>query len=237
MPTNMHCPLIVHSHLRWDFVWQRPQQIFSRLAADHRILFLEEPVYEPGEPSLRLSEPQPGLLRAIPVLPERLGVDEEAAITLPLVRVALEKHPLLEGAFDTPVQWFYSPMPAPSFIGQLGESAVVYDCMDELANFRFAPPDIAQRERFLISRADVVFTGGYKLYESKSRYHGNVHFFGCGVDVEHFGQARRAALAVAPEVARLPRPVLGYFGVIDERLDYELIAELAQAVGQGSVAI
>jgi glycosyltransferase involved in cell wall biosynthesis len=237
MPTNMHCPLIVHSHLRWDFVWQRPQQIFSRLAADHRILFLEEPQYEPGEPSLRLSEPQPGLLRAIPILPERLGVDDEAAITLPLVRVALAKHPLLEGAFDSPVQWFYSPMLAPSFAGQLGEAGIVYDCMDELANFRFAPRDIAQREQFLLQNADVVFTGGWQLYESKSRHHRNVHFFGCGVDAAHFGRARLEDTPLRPELAALPRPVLGYFGVIDERLDYELIARLAQAFPHGSVAM
>jgi|SRR4051812_1206210 len=234
----MHLPIVAHCHLRWDFVWQRPQHIFSRLAAHHRILFLEEPLHEPVDrPVLRISEPQAGVVRVVPVLPKALGVDEEAPIVLGLLRSALAGHPLLAGQFEAPIQWFYSPMGARHFIGQLEESAVVYDCMDELANFRFAPPDIAQRERFLISRADVVFTGGYKLYESKSRYHGNVHFFGCGVDVEHFGQARRAELAVAPEVARLPRPVLGYFGVIDERLDYELIAELADAVGQGSVAM
>jgi glycosyltransferase involved in cell wall biosynthesis len=109
--------------------------------------------------------------------------------------------------------------------------------MDELANFRFAPADIAERERLLLAEADVVFTGGYQLYESKSRHHANVHFFGCGVDVEHFGKARAAATEIPPEVARAPAPVLGYFGVIDERLDYGLVEALAKAFSNGSVVM
>jgi glycosyltransferase involved in cell wall biosynthesis len=233
----MHCPIVVHSHLRWDFVWQRPQQVFSRLAAQHRVLFLEEPLYEAGKPALRLSEVDNDVVRAIPILPERAGDEEEAAITLSLLRLALARHPLLAGAFEQPVQWFYSPMSAPSYLGQLGEIGVVYDCMDELANFRFAPPDIAAREQMLLRRADVVFTGGQQLFEAKSRHHRNVHFFGCGVDAAHFGQARLASTRVGPELESLPRPVLGYFGVIDERLDYDLIARLAQAFPGGSIVL
>ena len=232
----MDFPIIAHCHLRWDFVWQRPQHILSRLAAHHRILVLEEPLYEPGKPQLRISEPRAGIIRAIPILPERGSPETEGAQVLPLLRAALARHPLLAGLFDSPVQWFYSPMTAPEYAGQLGEIGIVYDCMDELANFRFAPPDIAEREAFLLSQADVVFTGGWQLYESKSRRHRNAHFFGCGVDVEHFGKARIATTPAAALEA-LPKPVLGYFGVIDERLDYELIAELAKAFPEGSIAM
>jgi glycosyltransferase involved in cell wall biosynthesis len=233
----MDFPIIAHCHLRWDFVWQRPQHILSRLAAHHRILVLEEPLYEPGKPHLRISEPRPGIIRVIPILAERGSPETECAEVLPLLRAALGRHPLLAGQFESPVQWFYSPMTAPEYTGQLGEIGVVYDCMDELANFRFAPPDIVEREASLLSRADVVFTGGWQLYESKSRRHRNVHFFGCGVDVEHFGKARIASTPAAAELEALPKPVLGYFGVIDERLDYELIAQLARAFPEGSVAM
>jgi glycosyltransferase involved in cell wall biosynthesis len=135
------------------------------------------------------------------------------------------------------VQWFYSPMTAPCFLGKFGAAAVVYDCMDELANFRFAPPDIGAREKLLLKSADVVFTGGYQLFRSKSQHHANTHFYGCGVDAAHFGSARSAQTPVAPEIAALPRPVFGYFGVIDERLDYELISHLADAFPDGSVAM
>jgi glycosyltransferase involved in cell wall biosynthesis len=229
--------IVAHSHLRWDFVWQRPQHVFSRLAKDHRVLFVEEALHEPGTAHLRIVEAQPNVLRAIPVLPEPGSTDAHCEAVLPLLRTAMAGHPLLAGRFDAPVQWFYSPMCAPEMLGKLGELAVVYDCMDELANFRFAPPDIRERELLLLRHADVVFTGGRGLYESKSRHNSNVHFFGCGVDVEHFSQARKAQTAVPASVAGLPGPVLGYFGVIDERLDYKLIAALADANRGGAIVM
>ena len=218
-------PIIVHCHLRWDFVWQRPQQIFSRLARQHRVLFIEDPVIAEGEPHLAIDEPYPNLVRIVPQIPQALAVDadRDAEIFYPLIRRALQEHPLLAGRFEQPVQWFYSPMPAPGYLGKFGGPGIVYDCMDELANFRFAPPDIADRERFVMSKADVVFTGGYQLFESKSRHHDNVHFYGCGVDVDHYGKARLEETKVPDSVASLPKPVFGYFGVIDERLDRDLV--------------
>jgi glycosyltransferase involved in cell wall biosynthesis len=230
---------IVHSHLRWDFVWQRPQQILSRLARDHRIVFIEEAFDSAGPATLELSEPYPNIVRVVPRLPgaARMTVDAQHELILPLLDRALHSHPLLAGRIDRVVEWFYSPMAAPCVLGRLPAEAVIYDCMDELANFRFAPPDIAEREQYLLKHADVVFTGGRSLYESKSRRHGNVHFFGCGVDAHHFGGARRADVVVPPELAELPGPVLGYFGVIDERLDYGLIERLSQAFSHGSMAM
>jgi glycosyltransferase involved in cell wall biosynthesis len=232
-------PIIVHCHLRWDFVWQRPQQIFSRLAENHRILFIEDPVIAEGEPRLAIDEPMPNLVRIVPQIPQHLAVnsDKDAEIFLPQIRQALGEHPLLAGQFDEPVHWFYSPMSAPGYLGQFGGPGVVYDCMDELANFRFAPPDIADRERFVMSKAEVVFTGGFQLFESKSKHHGNVHFYGCGVDVDHYGKARLEDTKVPDALASLPKPVFGYFGVIDERLDYELVAALAERFPDASVAM
>jgi glycosyltransferase involved in cell wall biosynthesis len=232
-------PIIVHCHLRWDFVWQRPQQIFSRLAVDHPILFTEEPMVGGTEPRLMISEPQSNLVRAVPVLPSEThtNVDLECETSLQLLRRALKEHPLLAGRFDAPVQWFYSPMTAPCFADQFGALSIVYDCMDELANFRFASPDIKQREEFLLSRADLVFTGGYHLFESKSRHHANVHFYGCGVDADHYSQARLSATTIPAEIATLPRPIFGYIGVIDERLDYDLLTKIAQKFSQGSVVM
>jgi glycosyltransferase involved in cell wall biosynthesis len=232
-------PIIVHCHLRWDFVWQRPQQIFSRLARRHRILFVEDPVIAEGEPRLAIDEPYANIVRIVPQIPQHLAVnaDKDAEIFYPLIRRALDEHPLLAGRFEQPVQWFYSPMPAPGYLGKFGGPGIVYDCMDELANFRFAPPDIADRERFVMSKADVVFTGGYQLFESKSRHHDNVHFYGCGVDVEHYAKARAEETRVPDSVASLAGPVFGYFGVIDERLDYELVAALAERFPEASVVM
>lgn len=236
---SRHFPLIVHCHLRWDFVWQRPQQIFSRLAADHPILFVEEPVHGAAEPALDISGPHPGIVRMVPHLPHGAAddADGEWRLLLPLMEQALASHALLAGCFDDPVQWFYSPMSAPVLLGRFGARGVVYDCMDELANFRFAPSDISERERYLMEHADIVYTGGWQLFESKSWLHSNVYFHGCGVDAGHYGRARLASTQVPEAVASLPGPVFGYFGVIDERLDYALIEALAKEFPQGSVVM
>lgn len=233
-------PVIVHCHLRWDFVWQRPQQIFSRLAAHHPITFIEEPMWQGSERRLEISEPYPNLVRLVPVLPadeKKDDTDTQCAAVLPLLRQALTDHPLLRGRFASPIQWFYSPMTAPCFLDGFDAVSTVYDCMDELAQFRYAPPSLKERERLLMSRANVVFTGGYQLFQSKSRYHSNVHFYGCGVDAEHYSKARLAETALPAEVAQLPRPIFGYFGVIDERLDYALLAQLAQEMPQASIVM
>jgi glycosyltransferase involved in cell wall biosynthesis len=128
-------------------------------------------------------------------------------------------------------------MAVTAFSGHLGEVATVYDCMDELSKFDGAPADLAEREAALLAKADVVFAGGRKLHEAKSRFHDNCHFYGCGVEGGHFGKARDANTTVPPDLRKLPKPVLGYFGVVDERLDYDLIAKLAEANPSGSVAM
>lgn len=143
----------------------------------------------------------------------------------------------LAGQFENAVQWFYDPMAVKSFAGQMGEIATVYDCMDELSQFHGAPPEMTRREQELLAIADVVFTGGCKLYESKRRHNSNCHFYGCGVDNAHFGRARHAQTQVPHDVNGLGKPVLGFFGVVDERMDYELVAKLADANPQWSLVI
>ena len=223
---------IVHSHLRWDFVWQRPQQILSRLANDHPVLFVEEPVYGNFVTAdLHITNPQANIIRVVPRLDDTYAndYDRSAEIVLSLLQEQLHSDLLLANLFKKPVLWFYTPMAAPMMIGEFDEIGIVYDCMDELAQFKDAPLDIRKREQLLLKKADVVFTGGRKLYEAKSRVHSNVHFFGCGVDIEHFGKARLADTAIAEDIKNLRSPIAGYFGVIDERLDYDLIASLALA--------
>lgn len=232
---------VVHSHLRWDFVWQRPQQLLSRMSATAPVLFVEEAIVLDDLAASRLvvTEPQPGIHRVVPHLVAAVGATQDTRdqATLALLRDLIGADGPLGDVFATPVQWFYTPMPVPTMLGAFNELAVVYDCMDELAQFRFAPPDLVERERTLLAGADVVFTGGRRLYEAKRRHHANVHFFGCGVDERHYAKARDAATAVPPEIAALGAPVLGYVGVIDERLDYDLIAHLATAWPEASVAM
>ena len=234
-------PIIVHSHLRWDWVWQRPQQFVSRLSQRHRVLFVETLAPDPqlAAPLARFRsvEAFPNITVLSLQFPDwrwgdGLYIDAER---LRLVKEFVQGP--AAGQFENSVQWFYDPMAAPIFLHRMGERLNVYDCMDELSKFNGAPPEIVQREQQLLAGAAVVFTGGRKLFEAKNRLHGNCHFYGCGVDTEHFGRALDPALETAPEIAALPKPVFGYFGVVDERLDYELLLALAEANPQGSVVM
>lgn len=242
-PSVSHLSFIVHSHLRWDFVWQRPQQILSRLAQRYPVLFVEDAIPDERGVGLEITEPYPNIFRVVPHFasgPSRIDHDVNDYFyeeTLSQLRHALQHHPSLRDRFDTPVHWFYSPMSAPYMLSQFNAIRTVYDCMDELANFRHAPANITERERLLLSKADIVFTGGYQLYRSKSRYHSNVHFYGCGVDVAHFRRARQAQTALPADLASLPRPIFGYFGVIDERIDYELLHHLASTFRAASLVM
>lgn len=235
-------PIIVHCHLCWDWVWQRPQQFLSRLSQKHKILFVETVGPDPqlAAPYARFRNadgfPNITILRIqFPTWQWNKGafVDKERRR---LVQQAL-KSEALAGHFNNPVQWFYDPMAVTAFAGKMGEVATVYDCMDELSKFKGAPPAMVEREQELLALADVVFTGGRKMFESKSRFNTNCHFYGCGVDVDHFGKARDESTQVPDDLAHLKKPVLGYFGVVDERMDYELVAKLADANPDWSVAI
>jgi glycosyltransferase involved in cell wall biosynthesis len=238
---NLDAPIIVHSHLRWDFVWQRPQQLLSRLALRNEVRFVEESIYcdDVAVPRLELSLPQPRVHRAVPLLPASLrgAYDASIAEIRELVRRHIAADGPSAGRFARPIQWFYTPMPAPAMIGAFDERAVVYDCMDELSKFRFAPRELVDRERYLMAQSDVVFTGGYRLWQSKSKYHANVHFFGCGVDVAHFASARSANLQLPREIAALEKPVIGYYGVIDERIDYDLLRHLAESLPEAALVM
>jgi glycosyltransferase involved in cell wall biosynthesis len=234
-------PIIVHCHLCWDWVWQRPQQFMSRFSHKHRILFVEtlcpdENLVSPLVQIRRFEKwPNLTLLRLqFPAWRWNDGerVDRERRR---LVKEALRGP--LRGQFNQPVQWFYDPMAVRAFAGQMGEIATVYDCMDELSQFKGAPPEIRKRESELLGIADVVFTGGRRMWESKSKHNANCHFYGCGVDVPHFSKARSAQTLVPEDIAGLAKPVLGYFGVVDERMDYELLTKLARANPEWSIAM
>jgi glycosyltransferase involved in cell wall biosynthesis len=139
--------------------------------------------------------------------------------------------------FQDPVQWFYDPMAVTAFAGHLNERAIVYDCMDQLSKFRGAPAELVRRERELLAIADVVFAGGPKIWKDKRNHNANSYSFGCGVDVAHFGKASHPSTIVPADIADLPRPIYGYIGVVDERIDYDLVATLAEENARGSVVM
>lgn len=233
-------PIIAFSHLSWDWVWQRPQQYLSRLAKTHPLLFVETYCADTDATrvELRRVEGYPQLLVAKMLIPaarwhDGSWVDRERRRAL---QATLRGE--LQGKFDHPLLWFYDPMAVVSFAGYLKECAIVYDCMDELSQFKGAPAALVEREQKLLKEADVVFCGGQKMRKKRLPVNENCHFFGTGVDIAHFGQALSDELAVAAEIAALGSgPVLGYFGVIDERIDYDLLAQLADARNDWNVVM
>jgi glycosyltransferase involved in cell wall biosynthesis len=239
---TLEYPIIVHCHLRWEGVWQRPQQFLSRISQRHPVLFVEGPQlregFQPPAFKIRQLTDYPNITVMHTEFPASRFADGE---WVDQERFRLLEEALrgpLKGKFQRPVQWFYDPMAVPAHVDKLNERAVVYDCMDELSQFKFAPPEIITRERQLLARADVVFAGGRRMCQSKSRFNSNCHFYGCGVDVQHFSKARSPQTEV-PEDIRFGEGkfVLGYFGVVDERLDYELIDRLAAANPNWHIAI
>ncbi|MDB5524547.1 MAG: UDP-galactopyranose mutase [Rhizobium sp.] len=217
-------PLVCFSHLRWDFVLQRPQHLMQRFAQDRQVFFFEE--FIPTDHHLPYLEIHPferTTVKSIrPRIPHWWNEDERDRALGRLLDDLLALH-----CTPRPILWFYTPMMYP-FARHVDAVAVVYDCMDELANFKFASPHLKAVETALIQRADAVFTGGYSLYEAKRHLHDNIHPFPSSVDANHF-QTARQTLEEPLDQRQISGPRLGYYGVIDERLDLPLIASVAKA--------
>jgi len=214
--------LICLSHLRWNFVFQRPQHLMTRFARARRVFFFEEPLFDDvTHAELRISRDH-GVYVCVPHLPIGLNAAETTAELKRLLNDLHATHRI-----ERPVVWYYTPMALP-FARHLSASALVFDCMDELSAFRGAPPELLENENELLNRADLVFTGGQSLYEAKRERHRRVFAFPSSVDVPHFAAARLTKVDPADQ-APIPHPRLGFFGVIDERMDLALIDGVAAA--------
>lgn len=205
--------MVVFCHLRWEFVYQRPQHLISRMAKNYKILFVEEPIAfnenDEGEHHLE-------------IINENLHILKPKVKDIPSIKPILEK--LLENS-GPEVAWFYSAAFSP-LLADFKFDKVVYDCMDELSLFKGAAPELMHQEKFLISEADVIFTGGKSLYESKNKHHNNVYCFPSSVERKHFEKAL-TNIPVPDDIRNIKKPIVGYFGVIDERINLELLQQTA----------
>lgn len=212
--------LVCFSHLRWDFVYQRPQHLLSRFAQDTEVYYMEEPVFGAERPHYVITEKADHLHVIVPHLPDGYTTEMAEAIQRELLNDFMTGRNILDSVF-----WYYTPM-ALAFSGHLNPAITIFDCMDELSAFRFAPPRLKQMEQNLLSRADVVFTGGMSLYEAKKNRHVNIHAFPSSIDFAHFAKARNGITEPADQLA-ISGPRFGFYGVVDERFDVELIREAA----------
>ncbi len=212
--------LLCFSHLRWDFVYQRPNHLMSRAAKDYRVFYIEEPVFGGGAPRMVLSQRE-GVTVAVPHINKGRRSVKELQLRTLLDRLVAQQR------IVRPLLWYYTPMALPwSRHLQATAGATIYDCMDHLAGFDGAPRGLLELEGELMTTADLVFTGGASLHEEKRRRHDAAYCFPSSVDTSHFRQARTVQPEPADQ-APVARPRIGYFGVIDERIDLGLIAGVA----------
>jgi glycosyltransferase involved in cell wall biosynthesis len=211
--------LVCFSHLRWGFVYQRPQHLLSRFAKQTRVFFIEEPIFYDGPSRIEIKQ-EDNLYNCVPHIPHGTEGENLLNVQRQLVSDVLSMFEIKDF-----VSWYYTPM-ALQFSDHLTPDLIVYDCMDELSAFKFAPPILKQLEKQMFSKADVVFTGGHSIYEAKKTWHPNIHPMPSSIDKEHFAQARTITEQPADQ-ANIPHPRLGFYGVIDERFDIELLREAA----------
>ena len=223
-PDSEPATLICFSHLRWNFVFQRPQHLMIRFAGEMNVIYWEEPIeIAPNQPAflqVREAKDSKNVLIIVPHLPEAIPEDAREAT----LKRLLDAH--LASRHGPIIAWYYTPMMLP-FSRHLEPAVTVFDAMDELSKFKFAPAKLLDLEQELIERADVVFTGGSSLFEAKKDRHPNVHCFPSSVDRVHFLKARARQFDPADQ-EELPKPRLGFYGVIDERFDTELLAKAAE---------
>ena len=212
--------LICFSHLRWDFVFQRPQHLLTKFSISYRIFYIEEPLFDAQNDHISIVKYNDKIhivklhLQGSSQEPEVFGRQQRLLSSL------FRKMGIIKYIF-----WYYTPMALP-ISEDMSPDLIIYDCMDELSNFRYAPPELKELESQLISRAHLVFTGGKSLYNKKKNLHDNVYCFPSSIDKNHFGKSQYF-IKDPPDQERISRPRLGYFGVLDERIDTELILEMA----------
>jgi hypothetical protein len=210
--------ILCFSHLRWNFVYQRPQHLMSRFAKITRVYFIEEPVFDTSRNEFDVTNSaDDNVTVLVPHLESREDVNARLAIML---KEFLEANELYDF-----ISWYYSPM-ALSYSYFLKPRIVVYDCMDELSGFNFAPVELKEKEKELLAIANVVFTGGRTLYEAKKKHHDFIFPFPSSIDKDHFLKAR-TNLAEPDDQVSIKHPRLGFYGVIDERFDTALVEEIA----------
>lgn len=214
--------LLCFCHLRWDFVYQRPQHLLSRCQRITPVYLWEDPIFtdDPSAPRLEVVTHVEGVVVARPLLPHGRSHEEHSEMQRELLNGFLAQHRITDF-----IAWYYTPM-ALYFSDHLKPRITIYDCMDELSAFDGAPPELVEKESRLFEQSDVVFCGGASLYRSKQTRHANVHLFPSSIDFDHFAQARSAASDPADQVG-IAHPRIGFYGVLDERLDRDLLREAA----------
>lgn len=219
--TDIRTDLVCFSHLRWNFVYQRPQHLMSRFAKQKRVYLIEEPLFDAKHTHYLHLHKEGNVTVVTPHLQE--GIDDKEIVNqqIKLLKDLFEEEEITNYLF-----WYYTPM-ALAIGNSFKPQLIIYDCMDELALFKNAPQELKDREKELFLKADLVFTGGYNLYYAKKKSHHNIYPFPSSIDKQHFMHARDD-VKDPQDQKNIPHPRFGFYGVIDERFDIHLIEQVAK---------
>lgn len=242
--------IVCVSSVDWEPLWTRKQQIMSRLPEEHRILYVEPPIsflspYKDPGVAFKKARAREGLRRlnnntwlwSPPVIWPR-GSQMAGVNVINQRKIARSLRKAIEQlGFNNPVLWTYLHTSC-DLLGQLGESFVIYDCVDEHSAYEgFNPRLVKAMERRLMEQCDIVFCTARGLYDSKKRFCREIYLSPNAADIEHFRKADLPETPIAPELDKLPRPILGFVGAIKEWIDLELVAALADSFPEGSVVM
>lgn len=213
------------SHLPWDLALERPHQVMRRFARDRHVFFVEEPRATDAElrTVMRTAEPNVHVV-SLGVPADMAPGDVEIAYRRCVASLA--------SSTERPLLWVYSPASVHA-ARDLDASLVVYDCVADHAARSEATPEVRAAEAELLARADLVFTAGTSLFESKRGRNVSTYPLPSSVDAEHFAHAasarERGDHRDASELAGVPGPRIGFLGPIDDRVDLALVDRLAAA--------
>ncbi len=221
MAISKNIDLIVYSHLRWDHVTQRPQHLISRISKHRKTIFVEEAIVDPKykAPHAKLIVQSNNLWVYKSFFPRKYSSKKFAEILAKNLR-KLKFSP-------RPITWYYSAAYVDLDL-YIPSSLVIYDCMDELSAFNGAPKELINQEKKLLNIADVVFTGGKSLFEAKKKFNNQTFCFPSSVEAKHFEKALYMTTKLPKPIKNIPHPIVGYYGVIDERINYDLLEKIAK---------
>lgn len=212
--------LVCFSHIRWNFVYQRPQHLLTRFAKCFRVFYIEDPIFSADSDRYDITL-----------------TTENVAIVVPHLQYESSRHDvihrqqeLLHNLFDEEklsncIFWYYSPAALP-ITEHLSARLIIYDCMEEVRSIGHHK-ELKELETSLFAKADIVFTAGHSLYEAKKKFHARVFSFPSSIDKSHFDHARSISFD-PPDQDSIPHPRLGFYGVVDERIDIELLETVAR---------
>jgi len=201
----------------WNFTSDRPQHLLKRFAKGFRVFYIESPAFHANTDryDITLTDEQ-----VIVVVPHLQGDPTQQDVTTRwrelLIRLFNEER------IDSYIFWYYTPQ-ALKVSNHFTPDLVIYDCMD-----RPSETDVMhESEHELLEFADVVFTSGQRVFEATRKLHENTYLFPNSIDRDHFAAAR-AFKFDPPDQANIPHPRFGFFGEIDQRIDFDLLVTVSK---------